>query len=109
MKIFLCCSAGMSTSMLVNKMRVAAQQKELSCEINAYSVSEFEKRLQQNDVCLIAPQVKYQFKQFKQRATEEGKACGLIDMLDYGMMKGDVILEQAVELYQSLETKGSNL
>lgn len=103
MKIFLCCSAGMSTSMLVNKMREAAQQKGLSCEINAYSITEFEERLRQNNVCLVAPQVKFQFEHFKQRATEEGKACGLIDMLDYGMMKGDVILDQAVKLYQSLK------
>ncbi|PFG58351.1 PTS system cellobiose-specific IIB component [Vibrio sp. ES.051] len=103
MNIFLCCSAGMSTSMLVNKMKQAAEQQGLTCQINAYSITEFEERLSQNDVCLVAPQVKFKFEQFKQRAEEEGKACGLIEMLDYGMMKGDVILEQALKLYQSLK------
>ncbi|MEZ9230710.1 PTS sugar transporter subunit IIB [Vibrio amylolyticus] len=102
MKIFLCCSAGMSTSMLVSKMKNAADEKGLDCEINAYSITEFEQRLSENDVCLVAPQVKFKLDHFKQRAEEEGKACDLIDMLNYGMMKGDVILDQAVGLYKSL-------
>ncbi len=92
----------MSTSMLVKKMETAAQDKGISCEINAYSITEFEQRLVENDVCLVAPQVKFKLDQFKQRAEEEGKACDLIDMLNYGMMKGDVILDQAVELHKSL-------
>ncbi|MGC9461512.1 PTS sugar transporter subunit IIB [Vibrio genomosp. F10] len=102
MKIFLCCSAGMSTSILVTKMKNSAHEKGVSCEINAYSISEFEERLLENDVCLVAPQVKFRFEHFKQRANEEGKACDLIDMLNYGMMKGDVILDQAIGLYKSL-------
>ena len=102
MKIFLCCSAGMSTSMLVNKMLHAAQAKGIECTINAYSITEFEESLAENDVCLVAPQVKFKFDDFKQRAEEAGKACGLIDMMSYGMMKGDAVLEQAIELYKSI-------
>lgn len=101
MKIFLCCSAGMSTSMLVNKMKASATQKGVDCEINAYSVSEFEDRLRENDVCLVAPQVKFQFEHFNDRAKEDGKVCGLIEMLDYGMMNGDKVLDQAIKLYKS--------
>ncbi len=41
-KIFLCCAAGMSTSMVVNKMRQAAQHEGIEAEINAYSISAFE-------------------------------------------------------------------
>ncbi|WP_064607854.1 PTS sugar transporter subunit IIB [Photobacterium sp. J15] len=103
MKIFLCCSAGMSTSMLVKKMQDAANNQGLECSINAYSISEFEPALAENDVCLVAPQVKFQYESFKSRAEQKGKACGLIDMMDYGMMKGDVILKQAVELYNSIK------
>ncbi|PSW06964.1 PTS sugar transporter subunit IIB [Photobacterium lipolyticum] len=105
MKIFLCCAAGMSTSMLVKKMREAADKQNIDCSINAYSVSEFEASLAENDVCLVAPQVKFQFEDFKKRAEENGKACGLIDMMTYGMMKGDVVLDQAVNLYQSMNNK----
>jgi len=105
MKIFLCCAAGMSTSMLVKKMREAADKKDIDCTINAYSISEFEASLAENDVCLVAPQVKFQFEEFKKRAEDSGKACGLIDMMTYGMMKGDVVLDQAVNLYQSMNNK----
>ncbi|CAH0530058.1 PTS system cellobiose-specific EIIB component [Vibrio hippocampi] len=98
MKIFLCCSAGMSTSMLVKKMKQAAEERQITCEINAYSISEFEACLQQYDVCLVAPQVKFKFEEFKARAIQEGKVCGLIDMMNYGMLKGDVVLQQALDL-----------
>lgn len=102
MNIFLCCAAGMSTSLLVKKMREAAVEQQITCSINAYSISEFESALEENDVCLVAPQVRFQFEKFKARAEEKGKACGLIDMMTYGMMKGDVVFEQAVALYQSI-------
>jgi len=101
MKIFLCCAAGMSTSMLVNKMEHAAQEKGIECSISAHSVAEFEDCIQQNDVCLVAPQVKFKYEEFKQRANELGKGCGLIDMMNYGMLKGDVVLDQAVALYNT--------
>ena len=34
-RIVLCCAAGMSTSMLVNKMKAEAQQRALALEANA--------------------------------------------------------------------------
>ncbi|CAH0534314.1 PTS system cellobiose-specific EIIB component [Vibrio stylophorae] len=99
MKIFLCCAAGMSTSMLVNKMEQAAEMKGIECEISAHSIAEFEECMARSDVCLVAPQVKFKFEEFKQLANAQGKGCGLIDMMSYGMMKGDVVLEQAMALY----------
>jgi len=97
-KIFLCCAAGMSTSMVVNKMRQAAQDADIDAEINAYSISAFEAQVKKNDVCLVAPQVKYKFAEFSKRCEEENVACGQIDMMHYGMMKGKEILQQAIDL-----------
>ena len=37
-RIVLCCAAGMSTSMLVNKMKAEAQQRALALEIYAVAV-----------------------------------------------------------------------
>ncbi|WP_194435537.1 PTS sugar transporter subunit IIB [Vibrio fluminensis] len=101
MKIFLCCAAGMSTSMLVTKMEKAAQEQNLECEISAHSVAEFDDCITVCDVCLVAPQVKFKFDDFKREAEALGKGCGLIDMMNYGMLKGDAVLEQAIELYRS--------
>ena len=97
-KIMLTCAAGMSTSMVVNKMRQAAEVKGIEAEIKAYSVSEFEDVVPNYDIVLVAPQVKYQFEAFNKRCVELGKMCGLIEMMDYGMMKGDKILDQAIAL-----------
>ncbi|WP_070964166.1 PTS sugar transporter subunit IIB [Vibrio sonorensis] len=107
MKIFLCCAAGMSTSMLVSKMEAAAQAKSIDCAISAHSVAEFEDQLEKSDVCLVAPQVKFRFEEFRKEAEKRGKACGLIDMQNYGMLKGDVVLQQAIELYKQSEAKGA--
>ena len=58
-RIVLCCAAGMSTSMLVNKMKAEAQQRALALEIYAVAVAEFERELPHADVILLGPQVRY--------------------------------------------------
>ncbi|WP_166369818.1 PTS sugar transporter subunit IIB [Psychromonas sp. SA13A] len=97
-KIFLVCSAGMSTSMVVNKMKEAAIAEGIDAEIKAYSQSEFNDVVDKYDVCMIAPQISYQFDHFNSICVKKGLGCGKIEMIDYGMMKGDVILKQAIAL-----------
>ena len=60
-KIFLCCAAGMSTSMVVNKMKQAAAQKGIEAEIIAVAMEEFDATLPKFDCCLLGPQIKYKF------------------------------------------------
>ncbi|AUH01326.1 PTS sugar transporter subunit IIB [Prodigiosinella confusarubida] len=95
-KIFLCCAAGMSTSMVVNNMRKVVTAKSLDIAIEAYSISEFEDMLPRYDICMVAPQVSYKFNDFKKRCDESGKACYKIEMKDYGMLNGEAILNQAL-------------
>ena len=64
--IVLCCAAGMSTSMLVQRMKDAAQKAKLQAQ-----------------------------------AEPLGKKVAVIDMMDYGMMKGDAVLEKALKLLES--------
>ena len=58
-KIMLCCSAGMSTSLLVKKMVAEAEKRGLEVDINAFGVAEFEQQVGQYQVVLLGPQVKY--------------------------------------------------
>ncbi|MEF1308445.1 PTS sugar transporter subunit IIB, partial [Vibrio owensii] len=44
-KILLCCSAGMSTSMLVKKMEQAAEKQGIECKIDALSVNAFDEAI----------------------------------------------------------------
>lgn len=48
--IILCCAAGMSTSLLVQKMREAASKKKLDISIKAIPVAEFKDNLQDADL-----------------------------------------------------------
>ena len=41
-RIMLCCSAGMSTSLLVRKMVEAAEERKLPVQIDAYGFSKFD-------------------------------------------------------------------
>jgi PTS system cellobiose-specific IIB component len=68
----------------------------LECEISAHSISEFDDCIQWSDVCLVAPQVKFKYEEFKKTANQLNKGCALIDMMNYGLLKGDAVLEQAV-------------
>ena len=85
-RIVLCCAAGMSTSMLVNKMKAEAQQRALALEIYAVAVAEFERELPNADVILLGPQVRYLKSRIEEMA--EGKPVEVIDMMAYGTMDG---------------------
>ena len=95
-RIVLCCAAGMSTSMLVNKMKAEAQQRALGLEIYAVPVAEFERELPNADVILLGPQVKYEAARLAELAAPHGKAVA-----DYGMMRGAAVLDKALALLNS--------
>lgn len=97
-KILLCCSAGMSTSMLVKKMEQAAVTRGIECHIEALAVNAFSDVIKDFDVCLLGPQVRFQLEELKKTADEHGKNIAAISMQDYGMMKGDEVLTQALSL-----------
>ena len=69
-KILLCCCAGMSTSMLVKKMHEAATIRNIECQIEAVSVNTFDDAIQEYDVCLLGPQVRYQLDELQKKADE---------------------------------------
>nr|WP_294688722.1 PTS sugar transporter subunit IIB [uncultured Anaerostipes sp.] len=95
--ILLVCNAGMSTSMLVQKMQTAAKEQGLEVGIEAKSVTEAAKVIDNVDVLLLGPQVGYQ------KGEMETLAAGripveVIDMRDYGTMNGKKVLAHALEL-----------
>ncbi|MGU3525781.1 PTS sugar transporter subunit IIB [Enterobacteriaceae bacterium C23F] len=98
--IVLCCAAGMSTSMLVQRMKDAAQKKGVEVSIKAVPVAEFKDNLSAADIILLGPQVKYELGKLQAEAEPLGKKVAVIDMMDYGMMKGDVVLEKALKLME---------
>lgn len=97
-KILLLCSAGMSTSIVVKKMKEAADQKNIEVHIDAVGLELFHERLNEYDVFLLGPQVRFKKDDFNKEAVKYGKKVEVINQMDYGMLKGDKILDWALSL-----------
>lgn len=95
--IMLCCTAGMSTSILVKKMQDAADKQGLDYEIFACPASEADVKLQGQhiDCVLLGPQVRYMLDDFQKKLAGSGIPVEVIDMVAYGMMDGQKVIKQA--------------
>ena len=92
----LVCAAGMSTSLLVNRMKEAAETKEIEFQIEAHPVGQMEKYGEAADVILLGPQVRYELKNVKKMFLD--KPVEIINMQDYGTMNGAKVLDTALKL-----------
>jgi Phosphotransferase system cellobiose-specific component IIB len=86
----------MSTSMLVAKMKKAAEEMKAEVEIEAKSLSEAKKEIERVDIVLLGPQIRYEMENVKKIAGSTPVEA--IDMKDYGMMNGKKVLEHALEV-----------
>ncbi|MGT2667108.1 PTS sugar transporter subunit IIB [Streptococcus rifensis] len=96
--ITLVCAGGMSTSMLMQKMKEAAKDKGVEIDIRAMSESAFPNFEGKTDVLLLGPQVSYLLEEFEERYGNREMEISVIDMMDYGMMNGTKVLEDALNL-----------
>ena len=99
-KIYLFCSAGMSTSMLANIMQKVADSHKLPLEVKAFPDSKIDEIVEEKhpDVILLGPQVKYRYKEISSRYENTGVPIEVINSADYGMMDGEKILKHAIKL-----------
>lgn len=94
--ILLVCSAGMSTSLLVNKMNDAAKENGIEVSIKAMSITECSSVIDEVDIVLLGPQVRFQKPQVD--SLVKGRIpVEIIDMRLYGTMNGKAVLEQALK------------
>lgn len=101
MNIYLVCNAGMSTSILVKKMQEAAAQKGLAdVNIEAFSVEILDERVDSADCVLLGPQIRHMLADVQKIVA--GKCpVAVIDMRDYGMIRGDKVLDKALKLMEA--------
>lgn len=104
-RIMLCCSAGMSTSMLVRKMEEAAAQQGIAVGIKAFGVAEFDEQFPHYQVVLLGPQVKYMLQSLTEKTAGQNIPVQPIDMMDYGMQRGDKVLDFALSLIAAANEK----
>lgn len=95
MNILLICACGMSTSLLVNRMKEVGNSED---RIEALPVDKLEANIKDFQVVLVGPQIRYKFNDIKKICDANQVACGLMDMASYGQMNGKVMYEQAKNL-----------
>jgi PTS system cellobiose-specific IIB component len=93
-KIYLFCSAGMSTSLLVTKMRAQAEKYEVPVEIEAFSESLASEKGKHADLVLLGPQIAYMQADIKKLLPT--KPVEVIDSALYGKVDGLGVLKAAV-------------
>lgn len=95
-KIVLCCNAGMSTSLLVQKMQAEAKKRGIDTEIVAYPMTEVTEHKDEVGCLLLGPQVSY----FKAEAEKlfPDVQVSVINMMDYGRMNAAKIIDDALKM-----------
>jgi PTS system cellobiose-specific IIB component len=94
-RILLCCNAGMSTSLLVQKMNKEVESRGLDISIKALPMGQAMEHLDEADVVLLGPQIGYAKGDFE-KATSVPVA--VIPMADYGRMNAKKVIDDALKL-----------
>lgn len=94
-KIVLLCAQGMSSGMLMKRIREAAMEQSYECEIKAFSVSQAAKSCADADCILIGPQVRYELETVSNLFPD--KPVFVVDLKDYGRLNGKNVLNAIKE------------
>lgn len=96
MKILLACNAGMSTSLLVQKMRKEAAAEDVDATIDAVPLGKAIDKAVEYDVVMLGPQISYAKKDVEDAV--DGKVpVRVIAMADYGRMNAKKIIADATK------------
>ena len=99
-KVVLVCAAGMSSSLLEEKIRQAAAAAGKEMELRAVDstrISLWDYENDRMDVILVAPQVRFKKKGIIQKAEPLGIIVQDIDTVAYGMVDGEKIFKQVMD------------
>lgn len=96
--IRLFCNAGMSTSLLVTKMKEAAEKAGEEVDIKAFPINEMEENLAGIDCALLGPQVGYLKDKALKSSAKFNVPMDIIPMVDYGMCNGENVFKFAKKL-----------
>jgi len=95
-RIVLFCNAGMSTSLLINKMLTQAATEGFACTVDAFATANAAEEGKNADVILLGPQVRHELKRI--RGLFPDIPVEPIDMMAYGRMDGEAVLSQVKSL-----------
>ncbi|SFF26472.1 PTS system, cellobiose-specific IIB component [Phytobacter palmae] len=101
-RIVLCCSAGMSTSLVVTKMEKIAAERGLDLKIYAIAEQALRDELDSHSgeiiAVLLGPQVRFKLAENKKLTDQYAIPVDVIDSVAYGTLNGAKVLDQALNL-----------
>lgn len=95
-KVLLICAAGMSTSLLMNKMREYAESIHYDVQVDAHPVGSVAETGQDADVILLGPQIRFNLG--KVQGMYPDKPVEAMDIQAYGTMNGQKIINRVKEI-----------
>lgn len=98
MNILVVCSGGMSTSLLVESMKKAAEKEGVECQIQSGSAALVSEEAPKYDIILVAPQVRHKLRTIEEAVSRHKKTVTLIPPEMYGKIQGERLLSLAIEL-----------
>ena len=87
-RIVLICMSGLSTNLLVNKMKRTAKER---------GIEAFTRYEKPTDVLLLGPQVSFRLEEMKQKLCPAGVRVALIELETFARMDAEAVLQQAME------------
>lgn len=102
-KIYLFCSAGMSTSLLVTKMKEQATKYNVPVDIEAFSETFAAEKGPEADLVLLGPQISYMLPEIQKILPN--KTVEVIDSTMYGKVDGLGVLKAAVASIKAAAAK----
>lgn len=95
MKVLLVCYAGMSTSLLVSKLKKTVIEKGLNYDFDAIGTMDFDDYFESYpvDFVLMGPQARHMLAEISQKLEGQSVPIKVIDSKVYGRMDADAILE----------------
>lgn len=99
-QIYLFCEAGMSTSIMVNKMMEVVKKHNMPLEITAFPTIRAQDAVEEKKpICiLLGPQVRFLEDKMKETYNPMGIPVAAIKPEIYGMMDGEKALKEALAL-----------
>lgn len=97
-KIIVICGVGMSSGLLAEKMKIAAESQGLDVTVEAYVIDDLKNHLENTKAVLVAPQIRFRLTEVKElvSAYDPSILVDLVNMKDYGLGKGETVLNNVL-------------
>lgn len=97
MKILLVCAGGMSTGILMNKMKEYWKEQGQELEIMATGLAEYQDVYKDYEIIMLGPQISYRLDEVKENT---GLPCEAIPSYDYAVANCSQIMKLANKLLE---------